>query len=53
MAQLVELRLGIQRLLVRASPLAESLCCVLEEDSLYTVTLLNAGSTREDGSRFD
>ena len=53
MGQLVELRLGIEGLLVLASPLAESLCCVLEEDTLYTVTLLNAGSTQEDVFRFD
>ena len=34
MAQLVELRLGIEGLLVRVSPPAKSLCCNLERDNL-------------------
>ena len=33
-AQLVSVRLGIEGLLVRVSPPAESLCCVIKKDTL-------------------
>ena len=42
-AQLIEclsVRLGIQGLLVRVSPPAESLCCVLEQNTISTALVL-------------
>ena len=36
-------RLGIEGLLVRVSPQGESLCCVLEQDTLSDWYLLNPG----------
>ena len=37
MVQLEELKIGVIGLLVRDSPPAESLCCILEQDTLPAV----------------